>query len=185
MTKDFRQGLGWWVTVRIALDHKVRVGLKPHLVRPGNGVLDPLETTARTHSTPTSSMRLELTPMISLGQRCVDKTGIPSEKRDVSWNHGQDVNLPVIHDYTEEDIANPEEVILRAYDKLEGPGRDLKVVIDQLTAEIYRGSSYDLVDAVTLTIQVAEDAVDSMQSIDDTVEKWERMKSARILSWLS
>lgn len=87
-----------------------------------------------------------------------------------------DFGFPVTHDYTEEDVKNPEDVVKNAYKNITGIIPQLDTVIDQAQKKKYSGSLYDMVDVVSFMSQTVTDAVDAMQKIDDTVDKWDEEK---------
>lgn len=106
---------------------------------------------------------------------------IPAESDEDCRKHNHDHNFPVTDGYTKEDVLNPKDVVEDARGNLNTLGPDLTSVIEYVQKNIYPGSTYDLVDALSLPIMMIDDAVDNMQQIDDTVDKWEEDKRKNIL----
>jgi hypothetical protein len=120
-------------------------------------------------------------------------TGIPNDT--ISWENvryigcsdydcghtDMDYNFPVPSGYDAEDVINPKDLVSKARDKLVNVGPDLANAISRIQRDIYEGSQPDLVDAVSLPIAMVEDAVASMQTIDDTVDEWNEQKRKAIL----
>ena len=105
----------------------------------------------------------------------------PAESDAECRKHNHDHNFPVTDGYTKEDVLNPKDVVENARGNLNSLGPDLGTAIEYLKDGIYSGSSYDLVDALGLPILMIDDAIDNMQQIDDTVDKWEEEKRKNIL----
>lgn len=106
---------------------------------------------------------------------------IPAESDEECAKHNHDHNFPVTDGYTKEDVLNPKDVVEEARGNLNSLGPDLGAVISQLKKGIFLGSSYDLVDGLSLPILMIDDAIDNMQQIDDTVDEWEEEKRKNIL----
>lgn len=105
----------------------------------------------------------------------------PSKSPEECRDEDHDFNFPRTHDYKREDIANPEDLIKQVYDKLQGLGPQISNSIDQIKSGTFAGSSYDVVDAVSLSIQMVDDAVDNMKTISDTVDEWDAEKRKSII----
>lgn len=105
----------------------------------------------------------------------------PAESDEECLKHNYDHNFPVTDGYTKEDVVDPKDVVEGARKNLNSLGPDLGAAIKQLTDGIFLGSSYDLVDALSLPVFMIDGAIDNMQEIDDTVDKWEEEKRKNIL----
>ncbi|KLU90375.1 hypothetical protein MAPG_09337 [Magnaporthiopsis poae ATCC 64411] len=105
----------------------------------------------------------------------------PTDPKDTCKYFGWDFNFPVPNGYDKKDVIDPEDVVKDAYDKLKGFAADLPKAAEQLRDGTYKGSGWDLVDAVALPIFMVEEAVGAMKNIDDTVDKWEDEKRKSII----
>lgn len=92
-----------------------------------------------------------------------------------------DYNFPVPTGYDAEDVINPKDLVSKARDKLVNIGPSLVDTLSRIQRGIYEGSQPDLINAVSLPISMVEDAVASMQTIDDTVDEWNEQKRKAIL----
>ncbi|KAI9162741.1 putative glycoside hydrolase family 18 protein [Paramyrothecium foliicola] len=105
----------------------------------------------------------------------------PSEPKEDCAKHNYDYNFPVASGYDRSDVLNPKDVVQDARGKLNSIGPDLERAIKEIRGGVFTGSDYDLVDALSLPITMVADAIDSMQTIDDLVDKWDADKRKNIL----
>ncbi|KXJ84788.1 hypothetical protein Micbo1qcDRAFT_226918 [Microdochium bolleyi] len=122
-------------------------------------------------------------------------TGI--SKEDITWkninryectpsdkdcrHHNHDYNFPVTQGYTRSDVLNPKSTVEKARKDLASLGPSMSAVTTSMRNRAYYGSSRDVVDSVSLPVTMVEDAVGSMQKIDDTVDKWDADKRKAII----
>ncbi|KXJ85657.1 hypothetical protein Micbo1qcDRAFT_127692 [Microdochium bolleyi] len=122
-------------------------------------------------------------------------TGI--SKEDITWkninryectpsdkdcrHHNHDYNFPVTQGYTRSDVLDPKTTVEKARKDLNTLGPSMSSVTASMRSRTYYGSSRDVVDAVSLPVTMVEDAVASMQKIDDTVDKWDADKRKAII----
>ncbi|KAH7310815.1 hypothetical protein B0I35DRAFT_358159 [Stachybotrys elegans] len=106
---------------------------------------------------------------------------IPAESAEQCSRHDHDHNFPVTQGFDRSDVLNPKHTVKDARGKLNNMGPDLDTAIALIKKKAFAGSEYDLVDALSLPITMVADAIDSMQKIDDTVDKWDAEKRKNIL----
>jgi hypothetical protein len=104
-----------------------------------------------------------------------------SETAEQCSRHDHDHNFPVAQGFDRNDVLNPKDTVSQARKNLTNLGPDLDSAISLIKRDAYSGSDYDLVDAVSLPITLVADAIDSMQKIDDTVDKWDADKRKSVL----
>lgn len=102
-----------------------------------------------------------------------------SEEQCAKSNH--DVNFPVTHDYTREDIPNPEDLVKQIQGGAQNLGSQISDAISSLKAGTFVGSSYDIVDSVSLPVQMIEDAIGQMQTISDKIDEQNAEKRKSII----
>lgn len=94
---------------------------------------------------------------------------------------GWDLNFPVTDGYDKDAIPNPVDVIKAAHDNLKNFANDLPEAAKRLREGKYTADAWDLVDAVSLPVLMVEQAVEAIQSISETVDKWEDEKRKNII----
>ncbi|KAL8413204.1 hypothetical protein RB594_004724 [Gaeumannomyces avenae] len=101
-------------------------------------------------------------------------------------NMNYDWNFPVTQDYDKDDVLNPKDVVEKAYKELQGFVSDMPKAVEQMQDNVYSGSAFDFVDAVSMPIFMVQEAVGAIKEISDTVDKWEEDKRKNtILLFLS
>lgn len=105
----------------------------------------------------------------------------PSASEEQCANANHDVNFPVTHDYTRADIPNPEDLVKQIQNGVNSLGNQITDAISRLKAGTFVGSSFDIVDAVSLPVQMVTDAIDQMQTISDKIDEQNAEKRKGII----
>ncbi|KAK3317910.1 killer toxin alpha/beta [Apodospora peruviana] len=106
----------------------------------------------------------------------------PDQCKYFGWDYG----IAVPHGYDKEDVIDPKDVVEDAYKNLKDVVHDLPRAVTQLKEGNYRGSAFDLADAMALPVFMIEEAVTNIKTISDKIDEMEEEKRKNlILAFLS